>query len=51
MIKPDGTMESELWSAESAHEIEVGKKAQVIGMRSVVLLIDPLTQDAARPDS
>ena len=43
MVKPDGTMESDLWSAESAHEIEAGKDARVIGKRSIVLLIEPLT--------
>jgi len=51
IIKPDGTMESELWSAESAHEIEAGKKARVIRTRSIVLLIDPLTGDASRHSS
>lgn len=32
----------ELWSAESEHEIPVGGEAVVEGMRSIVLLIDPL---------
>jgi len=42
IVKPDGTIESELWSAESV--IGVGEQARVIGRRSIVLLVDPLTQ-------
>ena len=44
VVKPDGTIESELWSAESVNDIGVGEQARVIGRRSIVLLIDPLTQ-------
>jgi membrane protein implicated in regulation of membrane protease activity len=51
MVKPDGTTEPELWSAESTHEVEAGKKALVIGTRSIVLLIDPLTQEASPSSS
>jgi len=43
IVKPDGTMGSELWSAESINEIEAGEQARVIGTRSIVLLVDPLT--------
>lgn len=39
---PDGRPDPELWSAESEHEIEKGKKAKVTGIRSIVLLIEPL---------
>jgi len=39
VLRHDGTMESELWSAESEDEVEEGTKARVIGMRSIVLLI------------
>ena len=42
LAQPDGTMSSELWSAESVNEIGVGEQARVIGKRSVVLLIDSL---------
>jgi membrane protein implicated in regulation of membrane protease activity len=42
LVKPDGTMRSELWSAESANDIGVGEQARVVGRRSVVLLIDRL---------
>jgi membrane protein implicated in regulation of membrane protease activity len=44
MVKPDGTLESELWSAESINDIGVGEQARVVGRRSIVLLIDPLRQ-------
>ena len=40
--RSDGTLDLELWSAESECEIEEGKKARVAGIRSIVLLIEPL---------
>jgi hypothetical protein len=38
-----GSLGSELWSAESQHEISEGEEAVVVGMRTIVLIISPLT--------
>jgi hypothetical protein len=37
-----GGLGSELWSAESEHEIPEGEEAVVIGMRTIVAIIKPL---------
>ncbi len=44
-----GRLDSELWSAESEHEIPKGKEALVAGMRSIMLLIEPLDTNPSRP--
>jgi hypothetical protein len=41
LYNSDGTLDPELWSAESAHSLEDGAVAKVTGMRSVILEIAP----------
>jgi membrane protein implicated in regulation of membrane protease activity len=40
---PTGSLDSELWSAESEDEISEGEEAVVVGMRTIVLIITPST--------
>lgn len=42
VYRPDGMLDDELWSAESSggDRIEKGKDVQVIGIRSIILLVE-----------
>ena len=41
----NGSLGSELWSAESYQNITEGSVAKISGVRSIILLIDPLAKD------
>ncbi len=42
IFNSDGSLEPELWSAESSHEIPEGSVVEITGMRSIVLLVEPI---------
>lgn len=45
VFRTDGSLDPELWSAESASQIEEGSKAVVTGRRTVVLLVETLAEE------
>jgi len=36
-----GQLDSELWSAESEYSVPAGQEAEVVGIRTIVLIIKP----------
>ena len=48
LFRPDGTLDQELWSAESTSKIGEGSKTKVVGQRAVVLLVEPLAEGTAQ---
>ena len=40
----DGQLDPELWSAESDYSISAGQEAEIVGMRTIVLILKPTGQ-------
>ncbi|MDG6997676.1 MAG: hypothetical protein JRN15_01015 [Nitrososphaerota archaeon] len=42
LLRSDGNVDPELWSAESDSQISAGELARVIEMRTIVLVVEPI---------
>ncbi|MCL5067168.1 MAG: hypothetical protein M1368_02290 [Thaumarchaeota archaeon] len=42
LIRDDGSVDPELWSAESDTVIGSGEEAKVVGIKSIILLVEPI---------
>ncbi|MDG6924217.1 MAG: hypothetical protein JRN67_13120 [Nitrososphaerota archaeon] len=43
LIRNDGSIDPELWSAEANTSIGIGEEARVVGINSIILLVEPIT--------
>ena len=41
LVRSDGSIDPELWSAESDTEILSGERARVVGVKSIILVVTP----------
>ena len=43
LIRNDGNIDPELWSAEADNFIGIGEEARVVGIKSIILQVEPIT--------